>query len=125
MNENEKPVKPDDKGHSIVEQQRKGLARLKAAVQAAPQIETLPTQRPGTAERWARFCRLWEPMDTVQSFSRRHPEWGHPEKVQARIWRIKRRTHGLTSDRSWTSPWQVVTAYLASLPAVYRRPTND
>lgn len=126
MNKDDKSDKSEKTdGHSIAAQQKRGLQRLKAAIQNVPQIENLPTQRPGTAERWARFCRLWTPMDTLESFARRHPEWGHPEKVQGRIWRIKRRTHGLTSDRSWTSPWQVAQAYLGSLPEHYRRPTND
>lgn len=120
MSENDKPEKPD---HSIAAQQAKGLQRLQAAVQAA-RIGYTRQQKPATAERWAALCRLWTPLDTYETFSKRLPEWGHIDQLHSRMLRVRARVAGLPKSIS-LSPYQIATAFLASLPEHYRRPTND
>jgi hypothetical protein len=115
-----------DKGRTIVEQQKRGLARLQAAVQEAPGVYPRAHEVPAIRARRVRLCRAIHPEDTYESIAARHPELGDAIQIARQLSVLKRTQLANTFPPKKTiSCFRLAQAYLARLPSGYRLPNDD
>ena len=98
-----------------------GLQRLQRAIQGSTSIHHVTASRSDGKEKMRQFCLCWQPADTYETFSERHPEWGSPKRVQQKLWRVRRKIPGLPRNYHFQK-YQIAQAYLAMLPEHLRRP---
>ncbi len=115
-----------DKGRTIVEQQKRGLDRLKAAVKEAPGVIRRTRETVVSRARHVRLCQAITPEDTYETIAQRCPALGTADQI-AKALSVLRRSQlpGLFFPNVQIPPYTIAAAYLGNLPRGYRLPTDD